>query len=256
MAEPALAVRDLTVVRGERRVLDRVSLRAEHGEVLALLGPNGAGKTTLLRAAAGLLPFTGSVRIDGHDACALSARARAMRLSLVPQQTGLRSALSAHEVVAQGRYAHARALFRLGSEDRAAIERALATTDVAQFAARPFTALSHGEQRRVLIARALCTGARILCLDEPTAGLDVEHALRLHALLRQLASQGCAVVVVLHQLEDALRNADRALLLSGGVVVRSDRTRDVIEPATVREIYRVEMRQGSAVGFYLPGDPT
>src|SRR5262245_24464666 len=110
MADPAILAQDVCVARGTRRVLDGVSFGAERGQILALLGPNGAGKSTLLRAVTGLLPFSGTVRVDGADVRALSPRERARRIALVPQQTSLQSPLPVREVVAQGRYAQRSAL--------------------------------------------------------------------------------------------------------------------------------------------------
>ena len=108
-------------------------------------------------------------------------------------------------VVALGRYAHRSGLARSTNADDAAIDEALQETDSLQLAERSFTELSFGEQKRVMIARALATGARTLLLDEPTASLDVEHSLRLFVLLRALATQGRCIVVVLHHLDEALQ---------------------------------------------------
>lgn len=255
MAEVLLCAEAVSVERGGRLVLTGVDLEAHRGEVLAVLGPNGAGKSSLLRALAGLLPHRGRVLLCGDDAAGLDARERAKRLGFVPQSSALRSALAVRDVVAQGRYAHRPAFGGLRRDDRAAIERALALTDLTRFAARPFTALSFGEQRRVLLARGLASGAPVLCLDEPTAALDVGHALQLYLLLRRLAGEGHAVIVVLHQLDDALRHADRALLLADGVPVGLGKSAEVVAIDRVREVYQVEMRHGEGLGFHPCPEP-
>ena len=118
MTEPAIAAQDVCVDRGGRRVLDGVSLRAERGQILALLGPNGAGKSTLLRSVMGLLPFRGTIRVDGMPIERLAPRERARRIALVPQQTSLRAPLAVRDVVAQGRYALRPAFGGLGPHDR------------------------------------------------------------------------------------------------------------------------------------------
>ena len=251
MADPAIVAEGVCVARGERRVLDAVSFRTERGEILALLGPNGAGKSTLLRAVAGLLPFAGRIRIDGADVQTLSPRERARRIALVPQQTLLRSPLPVRDVVAQGRYALRSALAGLDSVDRERIARALETTDLGALAERAFTSLSHGEQRRALIARALAGDATILCLDEPAASLDVGHALELYAMLRRLAREGYAIVLVLHQLDAARTHADRALLLARGACVQSGLAAQVVSAAPVREVYGVELLPDAGLGFEL-----
>jgi len=237
---------------GEREVLHGVDLRARHGEVIAILGPNGAGKSTVLRAACGLTPCTGSILLDGADVTRMSARQRAQQIAFVPQHSALRSALPVRDVVLQGRFAHRGPLATTRQADRDALERALDKTDTAQFADRPFTKLSFGEQRHVLLARGLASGARTLCLDEPTAALDVGHALRLHELLCELAKSGYAIVLVLHSLQDALRYTDRAVLLDQGRVVCAGATSDVIAEEHVRAVYGVEMKRADALGFSLP----
>ena len=255
MAELALETRNLSVQLGRREVLREIAFTCAFGEVTAVLGPNGAGKSTLLRALAGLVPYHGEVRIQGTSLHELSALDRAKRLSLVPQHSLLSARMPVEQVVAQGRYAHRAALARLGQGDLAAVETAMAATDVLVLRARPFSELSFGEQKRVLIARALATEARILLFDEPTASLDIEHTLHLFALLRSLASEGRAICVVLHQLEHALTFAHRALLLREGKPMALGEAREVITAERVRELYRVELVPQGGFGFRLPEAP-
>jgi iron complex transport system ATP-binding protein len=248
----ALTVHGLSVSLVGRQVLAGVSFAARRGELLAVLGPNGAGKSTLLRALTGLLPHGGEVALEGTPVERIEPRARARRISLVPQQSQLTAALSVREVVALGRHSHRPALAGLSAHDHARIEAALRESDIGALAERAFSDLSVGEQKRVLLARALCTDASILLLDEPTASLDIEHALRLFALLRALAAEGRAVVLVLHQIEQALAFSDQALLLQRGTPLACGPTRDVITAANVRALYGVEMLERDAPGFRLP----
>jgi iron complex transport system ATP-binding protein len=254
MAETAIVAEDVCVERGAQCVLHGVNVCAEHGEILALLGPNGAGKSTLLRALTGLLPFRGEIRIDGVSIREIAPRERARRCTLVPQQTSLRSPLAVREIVAQGRYALRKAFGGLGTRDRERIDWAIETTDLGALAERPFTRLSCGEQRRTLIARSLATDARIVCLDEPAAALDIGHALELYALLRRLAREGYAIVLVLHQLDDALRHTDRALLLANGRCAGAGATSQVVTVDPVRDVYGVELVPGAGLGFRRLGE--
>jgi iron complex transport system ATP-binding protein len=248
----ALVVRALSVTLGPRVVLRELAFEARFGEVLGVLGPNGAGKSTLLRALSGLLPFTGEVSIESRALASLSQAERAKRVSFVPQQTQLSAALSVREVVALGRYVHRPLLNALPKQDAAAVASAMVDTDITGLAERAFSDLSTGEQKRVLIARALCTEARTLLLDEPTASLDIEHALRLFVLLRALAARGRAVVLVLHQLEHALAFSDRALLLSAGKLLALGPTHEVLTPEHVRALHGVVLVPNGAPGFQLP----
>jgi iron complex transport system ATP-binding protein len=248
----ALAAHDLSVLLDKRRVLHDLTLSVRFGELLAIVGPNGAGKSTLLKALAGLLPYQGRVTLDDQELRTLSASERARRVSFVPAQSLLRAALSVREVVSLGRYVHRPLLAGQRAEDQRAIEAALADTDVAGLAERAFCDLSTGEQKRVLLARALCTEARVLLLDEPTASLDIEHALRLFVLLRELSLRGHAIVLVLHQLEHALAYADRALLLARGSALALGPVREVLTTEHVRSLHGVLMVPDSAPGFALP----
>ncbi len=247
-----LSAERVTVRLGGRTLLEAVDLQCAIGEITVLLGPNGAGKSTLLRACAGLVACEGRVTIAGRSVAEMRPRERAKQLAIVPQQSELTSALPVHEVVAQGRYACRHPLARRGADDRRVVDASMHRTDTLKFAQRPFTQLSFGEQRRVLVARGLAGGAKVLLLDEPTAALDIGHALALYGLLRTLADDGYAIVVVLHQLSDALAVGDRAVLLHEGRAVRSGSVRDVIVKETVKSVYGVILKTNAAPGFVLP----
>jgi iron complex transport system ATP-binding protein len=237
-----LEVRELGVVLGGRSIVRAVSFAADRGTVTAVLGPNGAGKTTLLKALVGLLPYSGQILVDGRDLAAGSRRQRRQRARLVayvPQRSALDAPLRVETVVGHGRYAHTSAAVLQG-EDLRAVRAAMAATDIADLAGRSYLELSGGEQRRVLIARALATGARILLLDEPTESLDVGHALALFGLLRDLATSGVCVIAVLHDLNDALAFTDRALLLDHGAVAAAGPTADILTDEPIRRVYGVE----------------
>jgi iron complex transport system ATP-binding protein len=250
--DDVLSADGLSVQLGGRKVLSSVSVSAPFAQITAVLGPNGAGKSTLLRAICGLVAHEGRVLLRGESLSALTSEQRARKLAFVPQRSQLTAALQVRELVMQGRYVHRRSFARAGLDDLRAVEAALIETDVCQFAERPFNELSYGEQRRVLLARALATGAPAILLDEPAAALDIEHALRLYALLRKLASEGRCIVVVMHDLEHARRHTDRALLLRRGEALQEGKTREVVTQECVREVYRVDMIEAAGLAFELP----
>jgi iron complex transport system ATP-binding protein len=252
MADSALEVRGLSVWRDRRPILTDLSFAMSPGTVLAVVGPNGAGKSTLLKVLAGLLPYDGRVTLEGVDAAGLGRRERARKVAYVPQHSALEAALPVRAVVAQGRFAHRALLGRRPGGDEAAIDRALALTGASHLIDRNFHRLSYGERRLVLLARALATGANLLLLDEPTAALDVRHALDLLSVLRRLADEGAAVVVVLHQLQEAATHCDRALLLADGRATAEGPVTEVIAPGPVRAVYGVDLVPAAHFGYRRP----
>ena len=199
-----------------------LTARARRGELTVLLGPNGAGKSTLIRTLCGLQPaLAGQVLLDGADLHRLAPDARARRVAVVLTDRVEPGLLTAREVVAMGRIPYLGFGGRLRRRDDDIIDWALSATGAQQLAARPAAELSDGERQRVLTARALAQQPALLVLDEPTAFLDVSARAGLVGLLRDLArSQHLAVVMSTHDLELALRVADRVWLLepAGGIV--------------------------------------
>jgi iron complex transport system ATP-binding protein len=218
---PALAARGLghrLAARGPtgpRTLYEDLDLELHRGRLCVVAGPNGAGKSTLLRTLAGLdRPQRGHIHLLGDDLRALSPPARARRLAYLPQHCPVEPDLTVHDVVLLGRLP---SLPRFGPPSRTdhdAAAAALARLGLGPFATRPIGQLSGGERQRVMLARMLAADAAVLVLDEPTAGLDIGHALALYRHLRALTD--AAVVLAEHDLDLARRHADDAVLLTGG----------------------------------------
>ena len=235
-----LEAKNVAVTLGSRPVLNRVSLAVEAGEVVGLIGPNGAGKSTLLRALAAIVASTGSITIDGIDLASLSAVARASRLAFLPQQRVISWPLPVSDVVMLGRLPGRRLGARPSAEDRRQVEDALTLLELQDLRQRPATALSGGEQARVLMARAVAQASPLLLADEPAAGLDPAHQIQLMMVLRQLAAAGRGVLVSLHDLGLAARWCDRVLIVKQGALLAEGRPEAVLTAETLRRAFGIE----------------
>jgi len=221
---------------GGRWAVDGVDATPPSGHLTGLLGPNGAGKTTLLRLVAGLLvPDAGAVLVDDSPVHSLGRRARARQIALVEQESSSTVPLSVREVVTLGRIPY-RTLWGL-DDDGGAVDRALEAAQALELADRSWATLSGGERQRVHIARALAQEPSILLLDEPTNHLDVSAQLSLLAFVRDLAITS---VAALHDLNLAAAFCEHVLVLSGGHLVAAGHPADVLTPALIRDVYRVE----------------
>lgn len=236
-----MELRQLRAGYGEHIILDGIDLALRPGEVLALLGPNGSGKSTLIRAALGLLPLAGGqVLIDGADAAALSPRQRAQKAAYLPQTRPVPN-ITALRMVLHGRFPHLTYPRRFRQEDYAAAMAALEQADAACLARRPMPELSGGQRQRVYLAMALAQDAPTLFLDEPTAFLDVSHQLEVGRLAGQLARQGKAVVLVLHDLPLALSTADRLAVLDGGRLLAVDGPEALCADGILNSVFGIEL---------------
>jgi iron complex transport system ATP-binding protein len=235
-----LSAEGLEVVRDSHKLLANVHCALRGGELLGVCGPNGAGKSTLLRALCGLdAAAAGRVTLDGEPIATLSPRLRARRIAYLPQGPQVVWPLTVTELVALGRFPHHRRWPQLAREDRDAVADAMRRTALTALAGRDVTSLSGGERMRVHIARLLAGGGAVVLADEPTASLDPRFQLEILALLRQLAADGVAVGVVLHDLVLASRYCSRVLVLAHGRVVADGAPRTVLNDALLAEVFGV-----------------
>jgi iron complex transport system ATP-binding protein len=207
----------------EKHVLVDLDLELRAGELVCMLGPNGAGKSTLLRTLAGLqAPLSGRIEIDGEDFARLPAEARARKTAIVLTERMEAGSLSVYALAALGRHPHTGWSGRLREADREAVRRGLEDAGAWDLRDRHFDELSDGEKQRALLARALSQDPSLLLLDEPTAFLDLPRRVEAMRILRALArDRGRAVLLSTHDLDLAMRAADRLWLVPPGGPVQS-----------------------------------
>jgi iron complex transport system ATP-binding protein len=218
-------------------VLEEASFSVEKGELLAVLGTNGTGKTTLLKCINRILrPASGAMWIRGEPVAALSRNALAQRIGYVEQQrSGSRATV--FNAVLLGRKPYIR--WDITQRDMAIASQALETLGLSGYALRFLDELSGGELQKVIIARALAQEPELLLMDEPTSSLDLKNQLDVLDLIRRITRErGIAAVVAMHDLNLALRYADRFLLLKDKTIFAAGGP-EVMTPETIESVYSV-----------------
>ena len=228
-----LHVAGLSVSYGVKRVVHDAGFTLEAGTVTALIGPNGTGKSTLLKAVAGLLPFTGTVEMNGVVPDPSDGK-----IAYMPQDTGGGTSLSVEEVVLLGRL---RSLgLTVAPELRSACRSALAQFNLLPLAARRLDSLSGGQRQLVFLAQALFRDPDVLLLDEPTAALDLRHQLVvLEAVRAHSKRERLATVVAIHDLNLSARFADRILCIMDGTIVADGAPAEVLSADRIERVYGV-----------------
>lgn len=244
--QPGLQARAIGVHQQGRTLLDGIDLHLAPGQVGVILGPNGAGKSTLLNVLGGLRqPQTGAVWLDGVPIDSRHAAALARRRAYLPQELVPAFDFTAQEVVELGRYPHR---LQPAPDEAEIVRAALQHCAVAHLAQRSIRALSGGERARGQLARTLAQVWRPspdgrsnwLLLDEPTAALDLQHQHATLNTLRQWSRQrGAGVLLVLHDLNLALRYADCCWVLQDGRLVGSGAPASVLQPELVHAVWQV-----------------
>ncbi|MEO9322546.1 ABC transporter ATP-binding protein [Nocardioides sp. C4-1] len=239
---PVLAARSLDAGHGRRVVVPDLTWAVEPRTITALVGPNGSGKSTLLMTLARVLkPAGGSVLLDGEPIGSRSSVDVARRLAVLPQTAVVPTGATVREVVEQGRYPQLGPWAMLRRRDDGAMRRALELTGLGDHADRRLDTLSGGERQRAWIAMALAQETGVLLLDEPTTYLDVRHQVDLMRLVEHLRDDhGMTVVMVLHDLNQAARHADRIVALRDGRVVVDGPPAEAMTAETLRAVFDLD----------------
>ena len=220
-------------------ILEEITLSVRAGEILTLVGPNGAGKSTLLKTLIRQLPpLGGTAFLNGKPMESVSDDELARTLSIVMTERVNGEWLTAEDVARSGRYPYTGRLGILSARDREIVADAMRRLEVWDLRERRFLQLSDGQRQRVLLARALCQEPKVLVMDEPTSFLDLRYQLELLSLLRDLASQGLAVILSTHELQFARRVSDAVACIRGGTVDRTGPP-DILTPEYVSRLYGV-----------------
>jgi iron complex transport system ATP-binding protein len=229
---------------GEEDVVRDVSFRVAANENICIIGPNGCGKTTLLKAIAGILPYRGEIILQQKPLRKMKTKDIARRIALLGQTSGVYFSYSVQETVMMARYVHMRdGLWgRPSRQDHEMVERCLLAVDLLNEKDQEISRLSGGQLQRVFLARTLAQEPEIILLDEPTNHLDLRYQAELIHYLQEWRRQaGKSVIGVLHDINLAIRLADRAMLMRDGQVFAAGPTAEVVTRAALRELYQMDV---------------
>ena len=233
MSAPAIRIEGLVKRYGDLTAVDGISFDIGEGEFFGLLGPNGAGKTTTINAIVGLTSITaGSIALFGHDVVR-DWRAARVTVGLAPQEYNFDRYLNIRDILIYqaGYYGFT------GPAVRKRADELLERFDLTSKAKGVYMRLSGGMKRRLTLARALIHQPRLLILDEPTAGVDVELRLELWAFLRELNAAGTTIVLTTHYLEEAQELCERLGIIETGKLVALESTSVLIGSRTLQDVF-------------------
>lgn len=218
-------------------VLENISFQVKDGSFLAILGNNGAGKSTLLKCFNKILtPDSGSVRLDGEELLKLPARELARKMAFVAQ-TVPSTQMTVHDMVMLGRKPYMQWSFT--ERDHEIVHEAMDRLEISHLRGRFLSQLSGGERQKVMLARALAQQPKVLLLDEPTSSLDIQNQFQVLEIVREICKKdGLTAIVVIHDLNLALRFCDRFVLMRQGRVYRSG-GREILDRQALMDVYKI-----------------
>lgn len=241
--KPAMEVRDLSFAYGKNSVLRGVSVKIEEGKITTIMGANGCGKSTLFSLMTkNLYPKKGNIFLRGKNIQNLNLKEFARQVSIVQQYNTASDDIAVERLVSFGRTPHRKMMQSRTEEDERLTEWAMEVTGILAYRDREVARLSGGQRQRVWIAMALAQNTKILFLDEPTTYLDIRYQIEILELVKKLNREyGITIVMVLHDINQAIAFSDRVVGLKDGHVTVDGVPEEVINPDSIQELYGIRL---------------
>ncbi|MBA8779434.1 ABC transporter ATP-binding protein [Staphylococcus schleiferi subsp. coagulans] len=234
--------KEVSIGYGERVIVNNLDVAIPDGKITSIIGPNGCGKSTLLKALSRLLNTkSGEISLDGKNIHTQSTKEIAKKIAILPQSPDVADGLTAGELVSYGRFPHQKGFGRLNEEDKKEINWAMRVTGTIDFKHRAVNDLSGGQRQRVWIAMALAQKTDIIFLDEPTTYLDISHQLEILELVQELnAKHGTTIIMVLHDINQAIRFSDHLIAMKNGDIVKQGETHEVLTNEILEKVFNID----------------
>jgi iron complex transport system ATP-binding protein len=224
-------------------IIKNINISFKEGNITSIIGKNGCGKTTLLRTASNILkPFGGEITIGGKDIKSFKNKELAKKLSFLPQIRTVPN-ITVYQLVMHGRYPHLGFSRTPKNEDKEIVEKAIEDMRLNKYLDKNLQELSGGQRQKVYIAMVLAQDTDIVFLDEPTTYLDVNHQLEILEIVKELKKMGKTIIMVLHDLNNALTYSDQICLMENGEIVIYDSPQAVYESKEIDRIFKVSSQQ-------------
>lgn len=240
---------------GVTKHLKGVTTSIPKGKITTIIGPNGCGKSTLLSVMSrNNKPLEGFAKLENRDLVEYKPKEFAKKFAIVYQQNDIPQDLTVEKLVMFGRMPYSSLLKRKTEEDEKAVTWALECTNLLEKRENDLTALSGGERQRVWIAMALAQQSEMLCLDEPTTYLDIYYQIELLELVKHLNEEyGLTIVMVLHDINQAIQYSDQIILMKAGQIVAEGPPKEVITPEVIQDVYGVKAHfyEDEEIGLYM-----
>ena len=218
-------------------IIKELDVQIRDGKVTSIIGPNGCGKSTLLKALSRLIEVKkGEVLLDNQN-----IQHQSKKIAILPQTPTVTDSITVEELVSYGRFPHQKGFGRLSKKDKDEIEWSLNVTGITEFRHQSINDLSGGQRQRVWIAMALAQKTDIIFLDEPTTYLDISHQLEILELVQHLNKElGCTIVMVLHDINQAIRFSDYLLIMKEGHIIDNGPTDQVLSKEILESVFNID----------------
>ncbi|MDD3277995.1 MAG: ABC transporter ATP-binding protein [Lachnospiraceae bacterium] len=248
--KPAMEVKGLSFAYGSNKVLQNISLQIEKGKITTIMGANGCGKSTLFSLMTrNLNPGKGKVLLHGKNIQSMKLMDMAKKVSIVHQYNSAMDDITVEKLVSYGRTPYMKLMATESEEDKQIIDWALEVTNLNKYRDREVGKLSGGQRQRVWIAMALAQNTKILFLDEPTTYLDIRYQIEILELIKKLnRDYKITIIMVLHDINQAIHFSDHVIGLSEGKVIVEGRPSEVISTESIQKLYGIRLNVATVEG--------